>query len=135
MSPVGGPIGRWDLTARFAAVAVARETSGAMRVLYVHTATQPPLGADTWIHAQIIRHLDRADHEVHVACRTSFGGAPTPTYEAIRDIPDTTIIPVDFGTELGGSLAQKLRGLLAALPAVPSLARLFALVRRRRVRI
>ena len=34
--------------------------SGPTRVLSIHTATRPPLGADTWIHAQIMANLDPA---------------------------------------------------------------------------
>ena len=96
-----------------------------MRVLYLHTATLPPLGADTWVHAEIIRHLDRSSHQIYVACRTSAGGAPTPTYEALRDVSDISVIPVDLGPELQGrDRLGKLRGLVATLPAIVSLARL-----------
>ena len=56
--------------------------------LFIHTATRPPLGADTWVHAQILANLDPSTHEVHVACATGAPGAPTPTYEAFRQIPD-----------------------------------------------
>lgn len=115
-------------------MADARAAGDTMRVLYVHTATQPPLGADTWIQAQIIRHIDRRSHDLHVACRTTAHGAPTPTYEAIRDIPDLRVVPVDFGPELvGRSRIRKLLGVVATLPAVLSIARLVALVRRRHI--
>ncbi|MET0459621.1 MAG: glycosyltransferase family 4 protein [Ilumatobacteraceae bacterium] len=114
----------------------AGPTPDTVRVLCLHTATQPPLGADTWIHAQIIRHLDRSTHEIHVACRTTAGGAPTPTYDALRDIPDIDVVPVDLGPELfGRSRFGKLRGMLATLPALVSLVRLVVLVRRRRIRL
>ena len=107
-----------------------------MRVLCIHTATLSPLGADTWIHAQIIRHLDPATHDIHVACRTKVGATPTVTYESLQDIPDIEIVPVDFGPEMEGrSRIGKLRGLVATLPAVIGVLRLVVLVRRRRIRI
>lgn len=117
-------------------MANAKAAGEKMRVLYVHTATLAPLGADTWVHAQIIRHLDRSSHELHVACRRTVHGAPTPTYAAIRDVPDVHLVPVDFGVELSGrSMVQKVWGLLATLPALLGIARLVLLVRRRKIRI
>ena len=56
-----------------------------VRVLFIHTATRPPLGADTWIQALIIRHLDRKTHEVHVACATGTTSEPTPTFKAMQE--------------------------------------------------
>ena len=107
-----------------------------MRVLCLHTATLSPLGADTWVHAQIIRHLDRRTHEIHVACRRMVSGAPTPTYEALRDIPDIDIVPIDLGPEMmGRSLTGKLRALIATLPAILGIVRLVVLVHRRRIRV
>src|SRR6202022_3155489 len=85
-------------------------TSEKTRVLFVHTATLPPLGADTWVHAQIIRDLDRSTHEVYVACATGTDDAPTPTYQVMRTISDLHLRPVDFGPELyGRSVSGKVR--------------------------
>ena len=115
-------------------MADAGTTGDTMRVLYVHTATLPPLGADTWIHLQIIRHIDRSSHEVHVACRKFVDGTPTPTYDALQAIDDVDVVPVDLGPELSGrSVAGKLRGIVQTLPAVPGLVRLLRLVRRRHI--
>ncbi|HEY5373387.1 MAG TPA: glycosyltransferase family 4 protein [Polyangiaceae bacterium] len=74
--------------------------SSKLRFLFVHTATRPPLGADTWIQALIIRHLDRSRHEVNVACATGPESQPTPTFSALGDIPELSIKPVNFGSEL-----------------------------------
>ncbi|MDO9173521.1 MAG: hypothetical protein Q7V62_01880, partial [Actinomycetota bacterium] len=68
-----------------------------MRVLFVHTATQPPLGADTWVQVQIIGSLDRASHRLHVACASGAPVSPTPTYAALRDISGLDVVPVIFG--------------------------------------
>jgi glycosyltransferase involved in cell wall biosynthesis len=70
-----------------------------VRVLSIHTATLAPLGADTWIHAQILAHLDASSHELHAACATGVPGDPTPTYEALHGIGNVTIRPVRFGIE------------------------------------
>ena len=39
-----------------------------VNVLFLNTPTRPTLGADTWIHLQIMMGLDRSTHDVHVAC-------------------------------------------------------------------
>ncbi len=98
-----------------------------MRVLFVHTATLPPLGADTWVQIQIISSLDRSRHGVHVACATGPTSAPTPTFAAVRSIADVHVVPVNFGTELstrsGGRLRRALRGFPPAITSVVRLAR------------
>jgi glycosyltransferase involved in cell wall biosynthesis len=107
---------------------------GVVRVLFVNTATLPPLGADTWIHVQIMRHLDRSTHELYAACARGRRDAPTPTYEALRRVPELHVITVDFGPELAGrSRWGKLVGLAQALRAPIGLMRLAALIRRRRI--
>ena len=104
------------------------------RVLFVHTATLPPLGADTWIHAEIMRHLDRSTHEVWAACARGSREAPTPTYETLRAIPDLHLMTVNFGPELmGRSRWSKAVALLKTLPAVVGFARLAILVLRRHI--
>src|SRR5262249_44497256 len=45
------------------------------RILFVNSAARP--GADTAIHALIMRNLDRAAFEVHAAC------SPGPSYELL----------------------------------------------------
>ena len=80
-----------------------------MQVLFVHTATVPPLGADTWVQIQIIPALDRSRHGVHVACATGSASSPTPTFSAVRGVPDVHLVPVDFGTELSTRSGGRLR--------------------------
>src|SRR6187431_25961 len=95
-----------------------------MPILFVNTATLPPLGADTWIHAQIMRALDRSQFELHAACATGRRGRPTPTYALLRTIPALDIIPVDFGPELAyRSTWMKVRGVLETVPAIWGLAK------------
>jgi len=106
------------------------------RVLFLHSATLPPLGADTWIHTLIMRHLDRAQHEVHVACVPGPSGEPTPTYSAVRSIPDLHIHATDLGPELfAKSKLERLRAALDTAPALWSMARLSAYVRKHQIQI
>jgi glycosyltransferase involved in cell wall biosynthesis len=111
-------------------------TTDTVRVLFVHTATLPPLGADTWIHAQILKELDRSAYELHVACAPGTSDAPTPTFEILSQISDLHLHRVDFGPELfGRSRWGKVLGLLGALRALPAFARLAIFVRRQGVQI
>jgi glycosyltransferase involved in cell wall biosynthesis len=101
-------------------------------VLFVTTATYSPLGADSWIHTEIIGALDRQRHRLHVACAaTDPAGAPTPTYTIIREIPDVTIVPVNFGVRTGG----KLRSAAQTAPIIAGVARLARYVRRNRISV
>jgi glycosyltransferase involved in cell wall biosynthesis len=105
-------------------------------VLFVHSATSPPLGADTWVHAQIMRTLDRSNHHVHVACVPGPPGAPTPTYELVREIPDVRIVPIDFGPErFTRARRSRMRILAATAPAGPSLVSLARYVRRQQIAV
>ena len=88
-----------------------------MRVLFVNTKRRPPLGADTWVHLQIMRELDRSRVEVHAACATGPASRPTPTYERLREIPDVDDRGVNLGREIaGGSLASKALAVLSLIP-------------------
>ena len=91
------------------AVQRSSDAKGAVR----QHGDQPPLGADTWIHVQIMRHLDRRP-QVYAACAR---GTPTarrrrPTRRC-GTIPDLDLMTVDFGPELDGPLdaASQLVGL------------------------
>jgi glycosyltransferase involved in cell wall biosynthesis len=113
-----------------------RPLDSKVRVLFIHTATRPPLGADTWIHALIIRHLDRARHEVHVACATGPEHDPTPTYKAMRDIPELEIKPVNLGAELfAKSLLERGEAVLKSAPAVWSLLELTRYIKKHRIQV
>jgi glycosyltransferase involved in cell wall biosynthesis len=114
----------------------AEETPGRVRVLFVHTATAPPLGADTWIHAQIMSNLDPEIHEVHAACATGPPGRPTPTYEEIRKIDGVRIRPVNFGTEQRSpSRFGRIRTALGTFSSAPDLIGLARYIRRNHIDI
>ena len=100
-------------------------------VLFIHSATQPPLGADTWVQSQIIGGLDKRRVDVHVACAFGPPDAPTPTFGVVRLIPAIRLISVHFGRERS-SFARfgRARTLLAAVPALFSIVRLAKYIRR-----
>ena len=105
-----------------------------VRVLFVHTATLPPLGADTWVHSQIIAGLDKGRHQVYVACAGT-ADAPTPTFTVMSDIPDIDLVRVNFGREMqsAGSRMAKVRQLIATLPMLGHIARLAVYIRRHHI--
>ena len=104
------------------------------RVLFVNTPTYRPMGADTWIHTQIIGRLDRATHELHVALAEGRPGQRTPTFEALQGVTGVRLRPVNLGPERSGrSLAGKLAAVIATLPALVSVASLAWYVRTRRI--
>ena len=104
-------------------------------VLFIDSSTKP--GADTWIHHQIIRNLDRSRFEVHVACEQGGDGEPTATYQSLLTIPELHIRKASFASSLFGraKLEKALRLLWAAPAMLGSLAGLAAYVRRNRIRI
>ena len=103
-------------------------------ILFVNGPTLPPLGADTWIHAQIIRHIDRTKFDPVAACVTGTPDQPTPCYEALRAESDLEVVPIDFGPELSASTGRsRLRTIIDTLPAMTSFVRLARIVRRRRI--
>jgi len=119
-----------------AAVASEGMIADKMRVLFVNTPTLPPLGADTWVHSQILRDLDRSTHELYAACSAGPPGARTPTFRVFSKMSDICLRPVDLGPELfGRSRSDRRRALLATLRAIPSLAGLTAFARRQRVQV
>lgn len=100
-------------------------------VLAVHTATQAPLGADTWVHAQILRELDRSTHRIHVAYAAERDGRPTPTAEILADVSGIERHHVSLGREgeRPAGLAGRLGPLADGLAALRTIARLVRLVR------
>ncbi len=104
------------------------------RVLFVNTPTCVPMGADTWIHTQIISRLDRATHELHVALAPGRPGRRTPLFDALQGVTGLRVRPVNFGPELSGrSRAGKFIALIATLPALVSLASLARYIRKQRI--
>jgi glycosyltransferase involved in cell wall biosynthesis len=114
----------------------ARSDPGApssVGVLFLHTATRPPLGADTWVQGQIIAGLDKASNRVFVACAGS-DSATTPTRTMVAGIAGITIVATNLGPELSDrSPASKGRAAIATLAAPLSMLRLVRLIRSERI--
>ena len=62
-----------------------------VRPLFFHSHTDRSLGADAWVHTQIMRHLDRATHEVHLVY------VPAVSAHAVADIPDLRRVTISPG--------------------------------------
>jgi glycosyltransferase involved in cell wall biosynthesis len=115
---------------------VTRSREGAaeekLRVLYIHTSKARTLGAGPWLHAKIMKYLDRASHEIHAACASGTPASPAPLMQILRQLPDLQTHIVDFGPEhlgaaLRGSWRDRFRSsaeMRAALESVISLTRL-----------
>jgi glycosyltransferase involved in cell wall biosynthesis len=101
-------------------------------VLFVNSPAR--LGADTFIHTQIMRGLDRSRFDVHVACSAGTPGARTPAFDVLSAIPDLHLQSSNFGPSLTGrSAIDKVVRVLGGLPAVSSLARLARYIRHHRI--
>lgn len=85
-------------------------------VMFVHA--QEEFGADAAVHADIMRGLDRARFEVHVACTAGTGGVEPLPLRIMRSIPELRVRPTHFLPWAGRDLS-KLRTTLPALSAVP----------------
>jgi glycosyltransferase involved in cell wall biosynthesis len=93
-------------------------------------------GADTFIHALIMRGLDRSRFDVHVACPAGTPGARTPAFQALSAIPDLRLRPSDFGPSLSGrSPIEKAVLLLGGVPKLASFAGLARYVRQNRISV
>jgi hypothetical protein len=66
------------------------------RTTVMFIQSQSYFGADSQIHASMAEHLDRTRFKVLVACNQKTGPG-SQALERISQIPDVTVIPVDFG--------------------------------------
>jgi len=114
----------------------ARPTPEKVRVLFLHSGTRAPLGADTWIQLLIMRHLDRTKHEVHLACAPGTAQEPTPTLSAARTISALAVQTVNLGPELfARSRLGRLRAAAETAPAVWNLAALALYIKKHDIQI
>jgi glycosyltransferase involved in cell wall biosynthesis len=103
-------------------------------VLFLSSAERH--GADTFIHALLMRGLDRSRFDVHVACPTGTPEARTNAYKAFSVIPDLHLRPTNFGPSLRGrSTMEKAMILVGAGSTVVGLAGLAWYIRRRGIRV
>lgn len=128
--------GRRRVSSHAVAVTTGQASTARVGVLFLHGATQPPLGADTWVQSQVVSGLDKSRVDVHVACAFGPTNAPTPTFEVMRPIADIHLVPIDLGRESSTfTSAVRLRTLLAAVPAVFSVVRLARYIRRHKIAV
>ena len=105
-------------------------------VLYLNTPTAAPLGADTWIHAEIMRRIDRAAWAPIAAHAVGPANDPTPTHRVLRAIPDLELVRANLGPELSSrSTLGKVQALVETIPALWTVARLGVLIKRRGIEI
>lgn len=115
-------------------------TDDRLRVLFVNTAKNPPIGAGPWLHAQTLRNLDKLRFELHVACATGTTAVPAPMLGLVDNIPGVTVHQTDFGADhlretFSGSRRRKLSAGLAVFPIAASFIRLAYFARRHHIDI
>jgi glycosyltransferase involved in cell wall biosynthesis len=99
--------------------------------------SQAFFGADSSIHAQLMRHFDRSAVDVHVACTTEAPWrADASAAHAISALPDVAVRPTYFGPSVHGvGAGDRLRRLSQAPRLALSLLGLAAYIRRHHIRI
>jgi glycosyltransferase involved in cell wall biosynthesis len=99
--------------------------------------SQAFFGADTAIHAQLMRHLDRGAVRVHCACTAAEAYDTRMTaIRRIREIPEVHVRVTDFGPSLfGRPVSAKVRASGAAALATVRAAGLVRYLRRERIDI
>jgi glycosyltransferase involved in cell wall biosynthesis len=106
------------------------------RVLFI---TSPlTIGADTWIHLLLLRHLPRDRFELHAAGQPARpdDDERAAALEALYTIPGVAVRVTDFGPSLfGRTRLQKLGTVRAVVPATASLLGLVRYIRRHRIQI
>lgn len=107
---------------------------GKTGILFVNSPVVP--GADTFIHTSIMRALDRARFDVHVAYSESRPGDPAPAFDVLSAIPGLHLRPAIFGPSLTGrSTLDKAVQALGGWSTLASFAGLVRYIRRHRIRI
>ena len=95
-------------------------------------------GADSQVHATIMRHLPRDRFVVHCAVPAPDGELKTPSFLAVEQIPDVHLRPTRFGPSLDSShdcAELLLDATRSGIPAAASLLGLVRHVRRNNIKI
>jgi glycosyltransferase involved in cell wall biosynthesis len=110
--------------------------TGPVRVLLVTTKQRRWLEADTWVHVELLKQLDRSAVDARAACAPGPAGRPTPTHEQLREVPGLPLVLVDLGSELdGGTRRAKARAMLGLGRAAWGVVRLACYIRRERIEV
>jgi glycosyltransferase involved in cell wall biosynthesis len=99
--------------------------------------SQAFFGADSAIHAELMKHFDRQAVEVHVACTTEEPVNPAVSaLRRIRAIPNVHVRPTRFGPSIHGiSQADRRRRTLGGAAVLSSLAGLAVYIRRNHIQV
>jgi glycosyltransferase involved in cell wall biosynthesis len=99
--------------------------------------SQEFFGADSQIHASIMRHLDKGRFEVHCAVALRPDGSPTAASAAVANLAGVQVRPTAFGPSLEGLTRSALarQAALTGAPTLWSLVGLVGYVRRNRIQI
>lgn len=98
-------------------MAAGSPSSEKIGVMFVHA--QEEFGADAAVHADLMRGLDRARFEVHVACTAGSGAREPLPLRIMRDIPQLRVRPTHFLPWTGGRSPAKLWQATRAFSGVP----------------
>src|SRR5579872_5664863 len=105
-----------------------------VKVLFIHS--QNGFGADSAIHAHLMRYLDRSRFTVHVACSAGDGASPSAAYAKFQEIPDIRLRAVHFAPGFHHRSREAiLRELRNATTFPLDFARLRAYILRERIQI
>lgn len=105
-----------------------------IRVLFIQS--QSFFGADSYIHALLMRYFDRSAVEVHVACTTERMDPAISAARRIGEIPDVRVRPMNFGPSIFGTGGwTKVRRVARGWIVPISLASLASYIRRRRIQV
>jgi glycosyltransferase involved in cell wall biosynthesis len=111
-----------------------RQMQDKINILYLHS--QNGFGADSAIHAHLMRYLDRDRFVVHVACSAGDGSGVPPALAKMMEIPDIRLRPTHFAPGFRQRSARTvLRGALAAASFPIDFVKLGAYVKRENIRI
>lgn len=117
--------------------AVVPEVSERTRVLFI---TSPrAIGADTFIHLLLLKHLPQGRFELHAAGQHAGGGdsEPAEALAALRAIPGVALRPTHFGPSLShrSRLGRVTRGLQHAAPVALSVLALARYIRKHHIQV
>src|SRR5438270_35889 len=100
--------------------------------------SQAFFGADSAVHAQLMKHFDRQAVTVHAAVNEEQGPA-NPAVNAmqrLRALPEVQVRPTNFGPSIhGAGRADRLRRVIGGAAMLPSLASLASYIKTNDIRI
>jgi glycosyltransferase involved in cell wall biosynthesis len=107
------------------------------RIGVLFMQSQEFFGADSQIHASIMRYLPRDRFEVHCAAPKVRGGRPSAARRAVDELPGVRVRATEFGPSLDQSDRRRLAvdAAVHGAPAVASIIGLARYVRKHRIQV